>query len=154
VPTNTAGFHTYRGALTLGGSASDDLSGVVSVWWTNSLGGAGQARGTNAWTADNVSLQPGSNVITVTAMDAAGNSASAMLTAVYSPPPVLQAVNRGNAVVVSWPAVDSDLLLQTSPALGSNSAWTLLNGAAVIGTNLVLTNTTTGHDGFFRLIGN
>ncbi|MGA2244719.1 MAG: hypothetical protein ABSH48_06965 [Verrucomicrobiota bacterium] len=26
------------GALTLGGSASDNLSGVVSVWWTNTLG--------------------------------------------------------------------------------------------------------------------
>jgi len=153
VPTNTAALHTYYGALTLGGSASDNLSGVVSVWWTNSLGGAGQARGTNAWTADNVRLRPGSNVITVIATDAAGNSSSAMLTAVYTPPPVLQAENSGNAVVISWPAVDSDLSLQTSPALGSNSAWTLLNGAVVVGTNLVVTNTATGHGGFFRLIG-
>jgi hypothetical protein len=62
--------------------------GVTQVTWTNSAGGSGTASGTTAWSAT-VSLQSGSNVLTATARDAAGNTVSASLTVTYipSPPP-------------------------------------------------------------------
>ena len=50
-------------------------------------GQAGGAGGTlTSWTAS-VPLLPGQNAITVTAQDAAGNSAADVVTVEYSPPP-------------------------------------------------------------------
>jgi uncharacterized protein (DUF2141 family) len=62
----------------LEGTASDNI-GVTRVTWVNSLGGNGTASGTTAWTASEIALQPGTNVLTVTAQDAAGNTATATL---------------------------------------------------------------------------
>jgi hypothetical protein len=53
---------------------------VTQVTWTNSRGGSGTATGTTNWTAGGVVLQSGSNVLTVTARDAAGNSGTDTLT--------------------------------------------------------------------------
>ena len=50
----------------------------------NSRGGSGTATGTSAWTASAIALQLGSNVLTVTARDAAGNTATANLTVTLS----------------------------------------------------------------------
>ena len=50
----------------------------------NSRGGSGTATGTSAWTASAIALQLGSNVLTVTARDAAGNTAIANLTVTLS----------------------------------------------------------------------
>src|SRR5438876_8933498 len=64
--------------LTLGGTASDNV-GVTQVTWANSRGGSGTASGTTSWTASGIALQLGTNVLTVTAQDAAGNTATASL---------------------------------------------------------------------------
>jgi hypothetical protein len=50
------------------------------VSWSNSKGGSGVATGTTSWSVAAVSLQPGANVITVTAKDAAGNVGTDVLT--------------------------------------------------------------------------
>ena len=72
--------------LALAGSAADG-TGIARVSWTNAAtGGAGIAAGTTAWTAD-VPLVPGDNLITVTAVDPAGNTASDTLLANYLPTP-------------------------------------------------------------------
>jgi hypothetical protein len=63
-------------SITLTGTASDN-DAVVSVTWSNDRGGSGTATGTTSWTAANISLQEGANVITITATDAAGNSGTA-----------------------------------------------------------------------------
>jgi len=64
---------------TVTGTASD-AGGITSVTWTNAATGAsGTATGTTSWTAD-IPLVAGANVITVTATDMAGNSASATVT--------------------------------------------------------------------------
>jgi hypothetical protein len=50
------------------------------VTWNNSRGGSGTATGTTSWNANNIPLQNGVNVITVTAYDAANNPGSDTLT--------------------------------------------------------------------------
>src|SRR5207237_1325757 len=66
-PTYTAS----SSALTLGGTAADAV-GVTQVAWANSRGGSGTATGTTSWSASGIVLQAGTNVLTVTARDAAG----------------------------------------------------------------------------------
>ena len=78
-PTFGATFNTSNALLTLGGIASDNV-GVTRVTWANSRGGSGMAIGTTSWMASGIGLQPGTNVLTVTAQDAAGNGTMASLT--------------------------------------------------------------------------
>src|SRR5439155_7372334 len=77
--TFSATFNTCNALLTLGGIASDNV-GVTRVTWANSRGGSGMAIGTTSWMASGIGLQPGTNVLTVTAQDAAGNVSVASLT--------------------------------------------------------------------------
>jgi hypothetical protein len=84
-PTSNSAYSTASGSLTLAGTASDN-SAVASVTWANNQGGAGTASGTTNWTASGISLQPGKNVLTVTAQDAAGNTQTDTLTVTYTPP--------------------------------------------------------------------
>ncbi len=65
--------------LTLGGTATDNFT-ITQVTWTNSRGGGGTATGTTAWSASNIALQAGSNVLTVTARDSSGNLGTDTLT--------------------------------------------------------------------------
>jgi hypothetical protein len=72
-------YVTTGSTLTLQGTASDN-GGVTEITWGNSPGGSGTATGTSLWTANVSGLKIGSNVLTVTARDAAGNTATASLT--------------------------------------------------------------------------
>ena len=78
-PTSNPSYSTGSSSVTLGGTASDNI-GVTQVTWVNSRGGSGTATGTTSWTASGIVLQAGSNVLTVTARDAAGNTATGTLT--------------------------------------------------------------------------
>jgi predicted secreted hydrolase len=80
--TSSASYTTGSAFLTLQGTASDNV-GVTQVTWTNSRGGSGTATGTTSWSASGIALQSGSNVLTVIARDAAGNTAATTLTATY-----------------------------------------------------------------------
>lgn len=72
-PTSDSTYSTNKSAIDLGGTADDD-GGVTSVTWSNAATGAsGTATGTTSWTIDDILLQMGSNLITVTANNAAGN---------------------------------------------------------------------------------
>src|SRR5207302_1425473 len=82
-PTATPTYTASSSALALGGTASDNV-GVTQVTWTNSRGGSGTATGTTSWTAGGIVLQTGSNVLTVTARDAAGNIATRTMTVTYA----------------------------------------------------------------------
>src|SRR3989454_4225808 len=77
--TITAPTAVSSSLLTLKGTALDNI-GVTQVIWTNSLGGIGTASGTTAWTASDIVLQIGSNVLTVTAQDAAGKPVATVRT--------------------------------------------------------------------------
>jgi hypothetical protein len=84
-PTTGTSFTTSATSVTVGGTASDAV-GVTQVTWANDRGGSGTAAGTTSWSASSVPLQSGSNVITITARDAAGNASTKSLTVTYSAP--------------------------------------------------------------------
>lgn len=83
-PTSASTFTTTVNPFTLGGTASDAV-GVTQVTWSNNRGGSGTASGTTSWTASGITLLSGTNVLTVTARDAAGNTATDVLTVTYNP---------------------------------------------------------------------
>ncbi len=64
-------FSTATTPETVSGTASDNV-GVVSVTFSNSLGGGGTCTGTTSWSCS-VALSNGAQTITVTACDAAKN---------------------------------------------------------------------------------
>jgi hypothetical protein len=82
-PTSASTYSTKTGVLTLGGTASDNR-GVTAVMWSNNRGGNGFSSGTTSWSVPSIPLQSGTNVITVTAQDAAGNKGTDVLTVTYS----------------------------------------------------------------------
>jgi YD repeat-containing protein len=88
-PTSGTTFSTTNPAVSLGGTSSDNV-GVTLVNWANDRGGMGIATGTTNWTVTGIPLQPGTNVISVTAYDAAGNTGVARLTVTYGVPPVIR----------------------------------------------------------------
>jgi len=103
-PTTNSTYSSVNASLTLRGTASDDV-GVTQVTWANGRGGTGAATGTTNWTADGIILQPGTNVLTVRAQDAAGNSATASLTVIFTPNFVLAVspTGAGAGTVTSTP---------------------------------------------------
>src|SRR5207244_3355032 len=78
-PTSASTYSTTSSPLTLGGTAWDN-NAVTQVTWVNSRGGSGTATGTTSWTASGIPIQLGTNVVTVTAQNAAGNTATASVT--------------------------------------------------------------------------
>src|SRR5207245_11106281 len=70
---------TSRASSERGGTAADNV-GVTQVTWASSRGGSGTATGTTSWTASGIPIQLGTNVLTVAAQDAAGNTATASVT--------------------------------------------------------------------------
>ncbi|MGB9442469.1 MAG: hypothetical protein WCB15_31315, partial [Desulfobacterales bacterium] len=84
-PTSASTYSTDNSLLNIGGSASDNQA-VTLVSWTNSRGGSGICSGTTTWSNSGIALSSGENIITVTAKDAVGNTATATLTVTYTPP--------------------------------------------------------------------
>jgi hypothetical protein len=71
---------TTASTVAISGVAADNAA-VTAVKWSNSTGGSGAASGTTSWSA-NIPLLVGTNLITVRAWDAAGNSGWRALTVV------------------------------------------------------------------------
>jgi PKD repeat protein len=98
-PTAAATFATTASSLALGGTASDDVA-VSSVTWSNDRGGTGTATTTNGfatWSVPSITLQSGTNVLTVTATDPQGNQSTDTLTVTYTAPagPTLRRTRLG-----------------------------------------------------------
>jgi hypothetical protein len=64
---------TSAATLTVSGTASDNV-GVAKITWTTNTGSSGTATGTTTWSAS-IPLLVGSNTVTITAIDASGNTA-------------------------------------------------------------------------------
>ncbi len=88
-PTTGPAYTNGTATINLSGTASDNV-GVAQVTWANDRGGIGTASGTTNWSITGVPLQPGANVITTTAYDAAGNAGVATLVVTYTAPPVIR----------------------------------------------------------------
>lgn len=84
-PTTNTSYSTTTASISLGGSAADNV-GVVQVRWASDKGSTGTATGTTSWNANAIPLLAGSNVITITAVDAAGNQGTDSLTVTYTAP--------------------------------------------------------------------
>src|ERR1051326_4908774 len=84
-PTSASTWTTSSSTMSLGFTASDNV-GVALVTWSNSAGGSGTASGTSSWSVPTIALVAGTNVITVSAKDAAGNLSQDTLTVTYTPP--------------------------------------------------------------------
>lgn len=84
-PSSSGSHAAASSAVNVTGTASDEV-GVTQITWANSRGGDGTASGTTSWSASGIALQSGSNEVTVTARDAAGNTRSASITVTYTAP--------------------------------------------------------------------
>ena len=71
---------TAGAAIPISGTATDNV-GVTAVTWTTSTGASGNASGTASWSVQ-APLLVGTNVVTVRAYDAAGNSSWRTITVV------------------------------------------------------------------------
>jgi len=88
-PTSSSAYTTSVTPLSLKGTASDDNT-VVKVWFENDRNAAtptghGDTDGTEQWTASYINLEPGANVITVSARDGQGNIGTDTLAVTYNP---------------------------------------------------------------------
>lgn len=86
-PTLNSTYETGIGAINLSGTAADE-SQVSEVNWISTGGTQGVASGVSPWSANSIPLQPGFNLIEVSAKDAAGNVSSDTLSVTYTPPPL------------------------------------------------------------------
>jgi hypothetical protein len=100
-PTTSSTYSTDVSSISLAGTAMDGV-GVVSVGWSNSGGGNGTCSGTTSWSCSGINLSSGENVITVTALDAADNAGTDMLTVTYTPTD-----NTAPAVTINSPTTSS-----------------------------------------------
>lgn len=111
-PTSSASYAAPGNSLSLAGTASDNVS-VTQVTWSNTLGGSGTASGTGSWSVGGITLQNGTNTITVTARDAAGNtgidtlivsynSSSSGRTTYYLSPTGSDTANNGRSLSSPW----------------------------------------------------
>src|SRR5262249_52358063 len=105
-----SGFTTNANSVTVAGTAVDNV-GVTQVTWVTDRGASGTASGTTAWTAAGIALQPGANVVTVTARDAAGNAGTATVSVAYDP--------TAPTVAITGPAAGATV----SGAVGGGVRW-------------------------------
>jgi hypothetical protein len=84
-PTSASSYTSANAAMGVSGTSADNV-GVTQVTWTNDRGGSGTASGTTSWSVGSIGLQGGTNVIMVTARDAAGNVGIDTLSVTYTPP--------------------------------------------------------------------
>ena len=82
-PTSSAVYTTDDPAFSLSGTAADSV-GVQSVSWTNDRGGSGTCSGTTSWSASGITLLRDQNVITVTATNASGKTATDVIMVTYT----------------------------------------------------------------------
>ena len=138
-PTSAATFTTTSSTLSLSGSASDNV-GVTQVTWVNDRGGSGTASGTTNWSVNGIALASNVNTITVTARDAAGNTATDVISvtsnSVTPPTNTAPAVNAGadqtvtlpSAVALAGTASDDG---QPSPS-ALTAAWSKVSGPGTV----------------------
>ena len=146
-PTSSSTYTTSSGTLALAGSASDNV-GVTQVSWSNNRGGSGTASGTTSWSVGSITLQSGSNIITVTARDAANNQNTDVLTVTYNvadtTPPTISSTNPASgATNASTSGAITVIFSETMSAASINSSTFMVGGVSgsisVNGTTATLT---------------
>jgi hypothetical protein len=124
-PTSSSTYTAGGNAISIGGSSADNV-GVTQVTWTNNLGGSGTASGTTSWSVGSIALQGGTNLITVTARDAAGNIGTDTLSVTYTPPVASTSVVLSGQLVQGNRKKYAQLSWTTAPW---SAVYVFLNGA-------------------------
>ncbi len=83
-PIGLSSYSTKISTINLSGFAADDIE-IDVITWINDQGGSGIAAGTDEWLISDILLQPGDNLITVTATDVGGNTANDSISVTYNP---------------------------------------------------------------------
>jgi hypothetical protein len=126
-PTSGSTFSTTGGSIAMSGTGADNV-GVQQVSWRNDRGGNGNANGTASWSVGSIPLFGGTNNITVTARDAAGNTGTDILTVDYTPPTSSASVTLTSSVTPAKMKKYVNLAWTTAP-------WSLVsvyrNGARI-----------------------
>jgi hypothetical protein len=115
-PTSASTYTVTTTPFTISGTAADAV-GVTQVTWANSRGGSGTATGTTSWSVSGITLQSGSNVITITARDAANNAGTDTLTVTYNVPDT-----TNPAVTITGPTSSATHSRTTTPMTVSGTA--------------------------------
>jgi hypothetical protein len=146
-PTTSSTYNATSASLALAGKAADN-TGVSQLTWSNNQGGSGSATlASGNWSTGNITLKANtSNVITVTARDAAGNTQTDTITVSYA------AVN--NTATLTWNAnIEPDLAgyrVYYGSAPGTYNQ-TKGSGVVVTGTSHTVTGLTSGTRYYFAL---
>ena len=136
-PTFSPTYTTSGATISVGGFASDNKA-VSAVTWTNDRGGSGTATGTDSWLATGIALQPGDNILTVTAFDAAGNASTDTLTVTYTPVKSDQSITFPQ--IADHVFGDAPLALNATASSGLAVTYTVVSGpASLAGATLTLT---------------
>ena len=150
-PTLNAVYDTEADTLNLSGMATDN-SAVTKVEWSNDRGGHGLADGSAPWSVNGILLQPGLNVLTVTATDDAGNTAADTLSVTYTlPRPGLALARAGDSLVFLWPTNTPGYVLEYATNLLAASWATNSTPPVVTSGNYLITAPISGSRMFYRL---
>ena len=163
-PAASGIYTSSASSITLNGTASHP-SGISRVTWANSLGGGGTAAGTTSWTTGPFPLSVGSNLITVTAYEPGGTSASRSIAVAYATavkdtvPPTLRIIAPASnnvstsAATITLRGSATDNLAVTeiswvtstgsSGTAAGTTSWTAANIPLLVGTNTI---TVRAHD--------
>ena len=143
---------------TIGGTSAN-LVGTMT--WANSLGGSGSFAASANWSVPNISLSVGTNIITVTGTNSAGNSTADSVAIIRSSPPAatpyLDITNANQSVAnsvsnLTIAGVSSNLVGQIrwtnslngmSGSIAAASSWSFSSLLAV-GTNVITASGTNG----------
>jgi hypothetical protein len=146
-PTSSSVWTTSAGTINIGGTADDALGlvrgAVVGVTWANNRGGGGSATGTANWSVSSITLFAGTNVLTITAVDGAGNSSNATLTVIYKPASQNQ--------TITFPAIadhtfgDAPVPLVAAASSGLPVTFSVVSGPSALTSSNVLTLTGAGN---------
>jgi hypothetical protein len=120
------------------GGGSDDNVGVSAITWSNNRGGSGQVSlPLDNWYVSSIALYPGTNLLTVTVYDAAGNSGSNTLAVIY------QTTNQNQTI--TFPAIanhtfgDAAITLDAAASSGLPATFSVVSGPATLTSSNLLT---------------
>ena len=141
-PTFSPAYTNATSTLNLGGGSDDDV-GVTRIAWSNSQGGGGEVSSPfDNWFVSGIRLLPGTNVLTATAFDQAGNSGSDTLTVIYQP------ANQNQSV--TFPSIadhtfgDPPITLVAAASSGLPVTFSVVSGPATLTSSNVLRLTGAG----------
>ena len=134
-PTFSSIYTNKTSTVSLGGG-SDDNIGVTAITWANNRGGSGQVSAPlDNWYVPSIALYPGTNLLTVTAYDAAGNAGTDTLAVVYQTAKQNQTITFQS--ITNHTFGDAPIPLVAAASSGLPVTFSVISGSASISSNLL-----------------